>query len=291
MTAAPSKDLQLILITGLSGAGKGTVAKALEDSGFYCIDNLPVSMLQVLLRQAATQENRNKIALVMDARDQDFLNGHQEVVATLEASPFHLTIIFLVADEEVLLRRYSEMRRRHPFAATVREGIAQERKQLALLQSRADHVIDTSAMSPHDLRAEIVQRCVEQKDHRLQVGIVSFGFKHGPPADADILFDVRFLPNPYFVPELKDHTGLEAPVSSYVLNSRVTVDFLDKLIPLLRFLIPQYKKEGKAHLTIGIGCTGGRHRSVAIAQKLEQILRRPEENVSVKHRDLEKRPA
>jgi UPF0042 nucleotide-binding protein len=286
MTEARQNDLQLILITGLSGAGKGTVAKTLEDSGFCCIDNLPVFLLPALLSQAPTLKNRHKLALVMDARDPDFLTGYQDVLVTLGAGPFQLTIIFLTAEEEVLLRRYSEMRRRHPFAATVRDGIAQEREQLAALRNRADHVINTSAMSPHELRAEILRRCVEQKDQQLQVRIVSFGFKHGPPLEADILFDVRFLPNPYFVPELKERSGLEAAVASYVLNNRTATDFLDKLTPLLQFLIPQYKGEGKAHLTIGIGCTGGRHRSVAIARKLEQILQESAENVSLRHRDL-----
>nr|MBF0222955.1 RNase adapter RapZ [Desulfobulbaceae bacterium] len=277
---------RLFLITGLSGAGKGTVAKTLEDSGFFCIDNLPVFILHAFLSQAQGHPERNKLALVMDARDPDFLARHQEVIATLEASPFHLTIIFLTADDDVLLRRYSEMRRKHPLADTVREGIVLEKAQLADLRDKADHIFDTTTMSPHLLRAEVLNRCLQQKNQPLLVTVVSFGFKHGPPAEADILFDVRFLPNPYFVPELKDHTGLEPQVSSFVLKSEAATEFLGKLTPLLQFLIPQYKKEGKAYLTIGIGCTGGKHRSVSIAGKLKQVLEEAGESVSVNHRDL-----
>lgn len=277
---------RLFLITGLSGAGKGTVAKTLEDSGFFCIDNLPVFLLEAFLNKTIEHKERSKLALVMDARDPDFLTGYQEVLATLEASPFQLTIIYLTADDQILLRRYSEMRRKHPLAATVREGIVLEKNQLDDLKNKADHIIDSSTMSPHLLRAEVLSRCLQQKNQKLRVSVVSFGFKHGPPAEADILFDVRFLPNPYFVPELKEHTGIEPQVASFVLKSEAATEFLGKLTPLLQFLIPQYKKEGKAYLTIGIGCTGGRHRSVAIAAKLQQILQETGETVSVSHRDM-----
>ena len=286
MTSAPHKKPQLILVTGLSGAGKSTASKTLEDSGFFCIDNLPVFILESFLAETVKHPEQDKIALVMDARDLDFFNGYQDVLSTLESSPFQLTIIFLTAEDQVLLRRYSEMRRRHPLAATVREGLEKERQQLAILKEKADHCIDTSTMSPHVLRAEVLNRCLQQEHQKLQVSLVSFGFKHSAPVEADILFDVRFLPNPYFVPELKEHTGLEPQVSSYVLNSKAAHDFLDKLTPLLQFLLPQYKKEGKAYLTIGVGCTGGKHRSVAIAEKLKRILLDSDENISIAHRDL-----
>lgn len=279
-------DPQLILVTGLSGAGKATVAKALEDAGFFCIENLPAFMLNTFLAQASQRTEQNRFALVMDTRDPEFLGDQQQVITTIKASPFRLSIIFLSADDSVLLRRYSEMRRRHPSATTVREGIALEKKQLAVIKSQADHHIDTSDLTPHELRALVLKRCLPQKAGTLQINLISFGFKHGPPTEADTIFDVRFLPNPYFVPELKVHTGLEDCVASYVLKSTTTDDFLHKLIPLLQFLIPQYKHEGKVYLTIAIGCTGGKHRSVAIAEKLKEILQTSGEKVTITHRDL-----
>lgn len=277
---------KIILLTGMSGAGKTTAAKALEDAGYYCIDNLPSSLLPALMADAGANPELPRLALVMDARDRGFATSPQEILTQLKSGGHQLTIIFLEADDSVLLRRYSEMRRRHPFASpSVRAGIKAERVLLAKFKAQADRVIDTSRLTPHGLRSEML-RDTKTTKQSLQVGLVSFGFKHGVPQEVDILFDVRFLPNPYFVPELKSLTGIDPRVASYVLESSQAQDFLDRLLPLLQFLIPQYLKEGKAYLTIGIGCTGGQHRSVAIAERLKALLNDQTDSLFITHRDL-----
>lgn len=277
---------KIILLTGMSGAGKTTAAKALEDAGYYCIDNLPSSLLPALMADAGANPEIPRLALVMDARDRGFATSPQEILTQLKSGGHQLTIIFLEADDSVLLRRYSEMRRRHPFASpSVRAGIKAERVLLAKFKAQADLVIDTSRLTPHGLRSEMLRDSKTTKQS-LQVGLVSFGFKHGVPQEVDILFDVRFLPNPYFVPELKSLTGIDPRVASYVLESSQAQDFLDRLLPLLQFLIPQYLKEGKAYLTIGIGCTGGQHRSVAIAERLKALLNDQTDSLFITHRDL-----
>lgn len=277
---------KIILLTGMSGAGKTTAAKALEDAGYYCIDNLPSSLLPALMADAGANPEIPRLALVMDARDRGFATSPQEILTQLKSGGHQLTIIFLEADDSVLLRRYSEMRRRHPFASpSVRAGIKAERVLLAKFKAQADLVIDTSRLTPHGLRSEML-RDTKTTKQSLQVGLVSFGFKHGVPQEVDILFDVRFLPNPYFVPELKSLTGIDPRVASYVLESSQAQDFLDRLLPLLQFLIPQYLKEGKAYLTIGIGCTGGQHRSVAIAERLKALLNDQTDSLFITHRDL-----
>lgn len=270
----------------MSGAGKTTAAKALEDTGYYCIDNLPSSLLPALMADAVSNPNLARLALVMDSRDRDFATSPQQVLTQLKSAGHHLTIIFLDADDAVLLRRYSEMRRRHPFASpSVRAGIQAERVMLAKFKAQADLIIDTSRLTPHGLRSEML-RDTGATRQSLQVGLVSFGFKHGVPQEVDVLFDVRFLPNPYFVPELKSLTGIDPSVASYVLDSAQAQEFLDRLLPLLQFLIPQYLKEGKAYLTIGIGCTGGQHRSVAITEQLRVLLLDQTDTLSITHRDM-----
>ena len=277
---------KIILLTGMSGAGKTTAVKALEDAGFYCIDNLPSFLLSGLLKDAKDRPELAKMALGMDARDRGFITESQGIIDQIKASDHQLTTVFLEADDRVLLRRYSEMRRRHPFAdPSVRAGIEVERQLLAGIKARADLVIDTSRLTPHGLRSEMLRDTL--RTHQpLQVGLVSFGFKHGLPQEVDILFDVRFLPNPFFVPELKQLTGLDSSVAAFVLENALTREFLDRLLPLLSFLIPQYQREGKAYLTIGIGCTGGQHRSVAIAERLRQLLQGQTETIFITHRDL-----
>ena len=278
---------RIILLTGMSGAGKATAAKALEDAGFYCIDNLPSFLLPGLLEDARQRPELARLALGMDARDHGFVTASQAVIDQLKSGEHQLSVIFLEADEQVLLRRYSEMRRRHPFARpSVRAGIQAERVMLAGIKARADLIIDTSRLTPHGLRSEMLKDADGGGQQALQVGLVSFGFKHGPPQEADILFDVRFLPNPFFVPELRPLTGVDQTVAAYVLDSVSAQEFLARLLPLLRFLIPQYQQEGKAYLTIGIGCTGGQHRSVAVAERLRHLLQEQTETISITHRDL-----
>jgi UPF0042 nucleotide-binding protein len=278
---------KIILLTGMSGAGKTTAVKALEDAGFYCIDNLPSFLLPSLLRDAKSRPELSRMALGMDARDHGFVAESQGIISQLKAGDYQLMIIFLEADDQVLLRRYSEMRRRHPFASpSVRAGIKAERVLLASIKARADLVIDTSRLTPHGLRSELLRDVQGASRQALQVGLVSFGFKHGVPQEADVLFDVRFLPNPFFVPELRPLTGQDPAVASFVLENDLTGEFLQRLLPLLQFLIPQYQREGKAYLTIGIGCTGGQHRSVAVAERLRQLLKEQQETISITHRDL-----
>lgn len=277
---------KIILLTGMSGAGKTTAVKALEDVGFYCIDNLPSFLLPGLLKDANRRPELARMALGMDARDQGFVTASQAIIDQLKSSGHQLTIIFLEADDQVLLRRYSEMRRRHPFASpSVRAGIEAERMLLAAVKAQADLVIDTSRLTPHGLRSEMVKDA-HRAPQALQVGLVSFGFKHGVPQEVDVLFDVRFLPNPYFVPELKPLTGVEKAVADFVLDSAPAREFLERLLPLLQFLIPQYQREGKTYLTIGIGCTGGQHRSVAVAERLRQLLQEHTDSIFITHRDM-----
>jgi UPF0042 nucleotide-binding protein len=277
---------KIILLTGMSGAGKTTAVKALEDAGYYCIDNLPSFLLPGLLADARKRPELARLALGMDARDHGFVTDSQAIIEQLKGSGHELTIIFLEAEDQVLLRRYSEMRRRHPFASpSVRAGIRAERVLLARIKALADMVIDTSRLTPHGLRSEM-RRDAKGVPQVLQVGLVSFGFKHGIPQEADVVLDVRFLPNPYFVEALKPLTGQDPAVATFVLETDLAREFLDRLLPLLTFLIPQYLREGKSYLTIGIGCTGGQHRSVAIAERLRLLLQGQTETVFISHRDL-----
>ncbi len=277
---------KIILLTGMSGAGKTTAVKALEDAGFYCIDNLPSFLLPSLLTDANNRPELARMALGMDARDHGFVTASQAIIDQIKGSGHQLSIIFLEADNQVLLRRYSEMRRRHPFASpSVRAGIEAERVLLAGIKAQANLVIDTSRLTPHGLRSEMLKD-VQGIPQTLQVGLVSFGFKHGVPQEVDVLFDVRFLPNPYFVADLRPLTGVDQAVAAFVLDSALAQEFLDRLLPLLRFLIPQYQREGKTYLTIGIGCTGGQHRSVAVAERLRQLLQEQTETIFITHRDL-----
>ncbi len=279
----------LILITGLSGAGKTTASKALEDAGYFCIDNLPALLLPDLMVKVLSPAAglRSRIALVMDVRDPDFLKDNACIIKELRGDAAAISVIFLEADERVILRRYSAMRRRHPADSdSVREGIGHERCQLAGTRDLADSIIDTSAMTPHELRRMMLGKYGKSSHQGLRIGILSFGFKYGPPAEADLLFDVRFLANPYFVSELKEHSGLEPDVAEYVFENSIAQEFIERLVSFMGFLIPRYEAEGKTYLTIGIGCTGGHHRSVAVAERLAKMLRRDNLHISVEHRDL-----
>lgn len=259
--------------------------------GFYAIDNLPAFLLTELVNHADSEHlHYQKLALVMDCRDPSFLSSFKTVVMQIK-SAVDMEILFMDCSEEILLRRFSQLRRHHPLAGegTIREAISREKKRLDSLFSKATRVFDTSQLSPHELSRQL-RKLYGGRDSadRIVVNLMSFGFKHGPPAETDTIWDVRFLPNPYFVPELKSHTGLEEPVARYVLENETSRHFFELIEPLLQFLIPQYVKEGKAQLTIGIGCTGGKHRSVAVAEKLKQSLARQDIKLFVDHRDIDK---
>ena len=285
------KQKNVIIITGCSGSGKTSALGTFEDAGFFCIDNMPVQLVPVFLQQIDRgAEDIAGWAFVMDLRDRDFLSGYPELKQRLIQGGFNVALVFLEAEEGVLIRRYSQTRRRHPLAAggSLVATIRKEKKQIAPLRQAADHVIDTSHYSVHELKFAIVN--IAQKHTAISgmvVNVVSFGFKHGTPPDADLIMDVRFLANPYFVPKLKSKNGQSPEVQAYVLKDPETESFLEKYLDLLDYLIPRYEKEGKAYLTIAIGCTGGMHRSVVIAQKVYDHIRRRQPTVALIHRDIQ----
>ncbi|HVL67662.1 MAG TPA: RNase adapter RapZ [Vicinamibacterales bacterium] len=288
-TAVASK---FVVLTGLAGSGKSQAIKALEDLGYFCVDNLPIALLPMLadLTLRAGSEI-SRAAVVVDIREgrmlEEFPRAYRKLQQMRQLNP---VLIFLEASEPTLVRRFSETRRPHPLAPdrSAIEGIREEKKALQAVRRMADHTVDTSEMTVHELRHAFTGVAAGRAPGtQLVVTILSFGFKHGIPVDSDLLFDVRFLPNPHFVPKLRPHTGRDAPVVKYLNRSKQTHEFLTHSLNLLKFLIPQYAREGKAYLTIGIGCTGGRHRSVAIAEALRKGLAGlPGVRVRVRHRDI-----
>lgn len=284
--------MRIVVITGLSGSGKSTAVRALEDEGFFCIDNLPVKLFPtfVELLENAREKIRD-VALVMDIRGGDFLKGYEQIFQELGEAGHTIEIVFFDASDSVLIRRFSETRRRHPAQerGTVPEGIAFEREQLAGLRRMATHVIDTSELNVHQLRARIISQLGRQAgEKRLTVLVQSFGYRFGLPLESDLVIDVRFLPNPYFVPGLKEFSGLDPRVRDYVVASEDYAVFMEQFKGLLAFLLPRYQKEGKSYLTVSVGCTGGRHRSVVIAEELRDYFRQLELEPKVIHRDIEK---
>ncbi len=284
---------RFVVLTGLSGSGKSQAIRALEDLGYFCVDNLPVTLLpmfaELTLRAGGTEISR--AAVVVDVREGRLLSEFPGIFRRLRAMRnLNPVLIFLEASEPALVRRFSETRRPHPLAPdrSAIEGIREERNAMKPIRRLADHVVDTSEMTVHELRHAFTGVATgSSPDSRLVVTILSFGFKHGIPVDSDLLFDVRFLPNPHFVPALRPHTGRDREVVKYLNRSRVMREFLDHTLNLLKFLVPQYVQEGKRYLTIGIGCTGGRHRSVAIAEALRKGLGGiPGVQLRVKHRDI-----
>lgn len=282
---------RLVIITGLSGSGKSTAARALEDQGYFVVDNLPLVMLPDFM-QRARQElcQHTDVAVVIDVRNRTFLTDHAGTFEQLRAAGHQIDILFFEADDDELLRRYSETRRAHPLAkaGTVQEGIEKERRQLKLLRDAATKVVDSSNLNVRQLR-ELVLECIgTASTARLIINLESFGYRYGLPPAADLVFDVRFLPNPHYIPELQPLTGLDAQVRDYVLSQPECRDFRSHLDTLLIFLLPHYRKEGKSYLTIGVGCTGGRHRSVSIVEDLHHHFPVNDVIVQISHRDVAK---
>jgi UPF0042 nucleotide-binding protein len=283
--------MRFLILTGLSGAGKTQTIRNLEDLGFFCVDNLPPTVIPKFA-EACYQTNGNidKIALVIDIRGGKFFDDLFESLTFLKNEGYKYEILFLEASDEALIKRYKETRRKHPLApeGRVLNGIASERKKLKDVRERADHIIDTTKLSARQLTEKINNLYSEegQIETKIIITVLSFGFKYGIPVDSDLVFDVRFLPNPYYIPELKQYSGNDKPVRDYVLDFEGTKTFVEKLQDLLIYLIPNYKKEGKRQLIVSIGCTGGRHRSVAIANKIYEILEHSGYKVNIDHRDI-----
>ena len=282
---------QVVILTGVSGSGKTTALRALEDAGFYCVDNLPILFLEKLLELSGhTAGEVSRIALVVDAREGRFLVEAPRVIQEVRQKGSDVQVLFLDASDDSLVRRYSETRRRHPLAGdgSVPDGISAERRALADLKVIADEVIDTTTLNVHELKRLVTRRFVAGDGARLGVTIVSFGFRFGIPTHADMVLDVRFLPNPFFIPELKPHPGTDARVAGFVLGQPDAKAFLERLGELFGFLLPRYRTEGKSYLTIAIGCTGGKHRSVALAGALADRLEAVGQPVRLWHRDVDK---
>jgi UPF0042 nucleotide-binding protein len=286
------KNLRVVIITGLSGSGKSTALRALEDIGFFCVDNLPVVLLPKFLDITIVSSPKiDRVAMVMDLREKGFLEKYCRIFGKLKERGFKIEILFLEASDDTLLRRFSETRRNHPLSekGSIMDGIMLEKEKLLPLRKMAERIIDTSSANVHQLK-DIVQRYFlpSSEYKRMIISISSFGYRYGLPADADLVFDVRFLPNPYFVEELKEHDGHNSEVTKYVLKNRESKNFLLKILDLLSMLIPLYDKEGKARLNIAIGCTGGRHRSVVMANELSSRLSKMKYRIYLNHRDIAK---
>lgn len=286
--------IDFIVVTGMSGAGKSAAIRCLEDLGFFCIDNLPATLIPKVAELCAQSEKRiERVALVVDAREGRFLEGLFDILADLRRDGHLVRVVFLEASDEVLVRRFSESRRPHPLApgGSAPEGIRAERALLAHLKAKADLVIDTSSFTVHEFRKLLAGSFLDlPAPSRTALSLVSFGYKHGLPVDADLVFDARCLPNPHFVEALQPLTGLAPQVGEYVLGFAQARGFLERIQEFLNFTLPLYVQEGKAYLTIAVGCTGGRHRSVVLAEELARLLREVGYEVSVRHRDLERTP-
>ncbi|MBM4294760.1 MAG: RNase adapter RapZ [Deltaproteobacteria bacterium] len=290
--ASPSSlnSFPVLIITGLSGSGKSTVLRALEDVGYFCVDNLPLDLLPAFLRmEKESHQDGRKIALVMDVRTEGFLQNYTRVFRRLERQGYSIHLVFLEADEAALIRRFSQTRRQHPLAdkETITQALREERESLAGLRGLAHRIIDSTLYNPHQLRELIKAEYSELKPRqRMWLHLVSFAYKKGIPPEADLVLDVRFLPNPYFVEDLAPLTGEDAPVQAYVMEQPETRAFLDHLYRFVDYLLPQFQKEGKAQLTLAIGCTGGQHRSVVISKILGEHLAQGNYSLTLSHRDL-----
>jgi len=285
------KDQRIVFVSGLSGSGKTTAMAALEDLSFYCVDGLPVQLVPQFLDLCTTASSGiDKIALAVDTREKHFLERFPEAIEDLRAGGSRVEVLFLDCSNDVLERRYRETRRVHPLSpgGSVLEGIERERGLLDQVVQMADASVDTTALNVHQLKDTVASYVSGGATRQTVVNVISFGYRHGTPASVELLFDVRFLPNPYFEETLRQGTGLESEVASYVLKSERGAEFFKRLDHFIDFLLPFYDQEGKAYLTIGVGCTGGVHRSVAIAEAIAARLREGDREVNVSHRDVER---
>lgn len=284
--------MKMVIVTGMSGAGKSTALNVLEDDGYYCVDNMPISLVMNFAELAARQnQGYDKIALGIDIRSGSALSEFADVLDKLSGRGIQYQILYLDASDDTLVKRYKETRRTHPLAKAHRvdQGIRLEREQLAFLKKRADFIVDTSQLLTRELKAELSRIFVgEEEYHNLYVTVLSFGFKYGIPADADIVLDVRFLPNPYYIEELRPLTGNDRQIRDFVMKCQEAQEFLAKVDDLIKFLLPNYVKEGKNSLVVAIGCTGGKHRSVTLANAIAARIVDTEYGCKVEHRDIEK---
>jgi UPF0042 nucleotide-binding protein len=282
--------VSVVIITGVSGSGMSSALKDFEDLGYFAIDNLPVQLIPTFVRLCEETSKIERAAFVIDVRSREFLGRFAAILDELEARGALVTVLFLEADDEVLLRRYSETRRPHPLPdQNVIEAIGQERQLLSEIRDLADFVIDTSEQTVHSLRDAIKDRFAEKTGAKgLQGTVLSFGFRHGLPRSLDMLFDVRFLPNPHFFPELRSFTGCDAPVVNYLQSQPEVEETISKFTDLLAYLLPRFEREGKSYLTVGVGCTGGRHRSVMVAKRIAEIMAERGYHFNVVHRDIDK---
>ena len=285
--------MRFVIVTGMSGAGKDTALRFLEDMDYFCVGNLPIPLIKPFAEISVDGKSSemNKIAITVDVRSGSMLEGVEQALRDIEKAGIKYEILYLDASDETLIKRYKESRRPHPMAepgGRVEDGIAYERRRTAFLKNRADFIIDTSQLLTRELKAEMNRIFLQGKSYKnLYVSIVSFGFKYGIPSDADLVFDVRFLPNPYYDVNLRPFTGLDENIRNFVMSSAESGIFLDKLEDMLRFLIPNYVKEGKNQLVVAIGCTGGRHRSVTLAQGIyERLKKEPDYGIRIEHRDM-----
>lgn len=278
-----------MIITGLSGSGKGTVLKTLEDHGYYSVDNLPLDLIPKFAELTRDSPNIRRAALVVDIRERDQLQQFPEVFAGIRRK-ISTRLIFLDADDDSLVRRYSETRRPHPLGGdrSVLRNVRAERRTLEPIRALADHVINTTELNVHQLRKRIVETFGASDQAKLRIYVMSFGFRHGVPPESDLVFDVRFLPNPNYIPEFKHLTGKNPGVARYIRSYPQTVEFMDRISSLLLYLMPHYTAEGKSYLTISIGCTGGHHRSVMMAEEIHKRLSKAGYSSKVAHRDIEK---
>jgi UPF0042 nucleotide-binding protein len=279
----------LVVVTGMSGSGKGTVLKTFEDLGFFCIDNLPVTLIPKFVEGINVSGGEVKhAALVIDVRSGERLQGLERLVGELRKSAFHLFVLFLEARDDVLVRRFSETRRPHPLSGRrpLREAIRMERRRLRKLRELADYTIDTSDTTVHQVRSMVMERFRKHpRSSELNINLLSFGYKNGIPLEADLLFDARFLPNPFFVPRIKRLSGRDREVTKYLRSFPETKEFVKRVGDLLQYLLPNYLREGKSYLTVAVGCTGGRHRSVFVVEELAKLLKSRKRAIHVRHRD------
>lgn len=284
--------MRFVIVTGMSGAGKSTALNTLEDMGYFCVDNLPIQLIIRFAEIAYGEDNDiNDVAIGVDIRSGVYLQQLSECLAQLKKSKYNYEILFLDSNDDVLIKRYKETRRNHPLARTgrVEDGIKQERSQIAFLRKEADYIIDTTSLLTRELKAELDKIFIENAEYsNFIVSIVSFGFKYGIPQDADLVFDVRFLPNPYYDMELRPLTGNDEAIQNFVMQFDEAKEFLNKVTDLMEFLIPNYIKEGKNGLVVGVGCTGGKHRSVTLANGIYKELQSLPYSSRIEHRDIEK---